>query len=345
METSKVTERHQDQPEGLEEELFLKREGQESGIAEAIEEEVIFQPEQPSVPKEPAIGDPPEHEQGPSYDVSSQEELPALGTEEVQEPPSPIDVGPIDTSLFGLIELLLKDRPRLYLALRNQEQLAQMIPGFLTITLLAMMIVSGILGTYSSGWQVVFVAVKLPLLLLLTLAVCHASFWSWGLYFRTKLQSSQVAALTLAAVSTTSLLLLGASPILWLAIGEGTTALTKLSLKQQELHYHRAILALVLTFGLAGFAGLRVLYKGLMAMLSNTAKQVAQGVRGGVMGARMMAGVWLGLYSIVGLQMSWLLRPYLFHPWANGRPLTFVRGMDGNVFEAVFKTMLNLMGM
>lgn len=241
---------------------------------------------------------------------------------------------PVDGSMLNLIELLLKDRDSLFKVIQERTEISKILPGLLSITLVGMLLVGGILGTYTGGWQIVYVACKLPLLLLLTLAVCHCSFWTWGQYFRTRLKASQVAALTLASIATMSLLVLGLSPFIWLAMGDGMSSLLKLTQTAQEFHYNRAVITLVVAFGIAGLGGVHVLYQGLQKILSKPSERTG--------GTQLMACIWIGMYGFVGLQMSWLLRPYLFHPWANGRPLTLLREIDGNVYASVVKILIRL---
>ena len=250
------------------------------------------------------------------------------------------DATEVQEGLFGLVELLLKDRGQLYQRLQDRERLSRVLPGLLMIALCTSGIVGAILGTYTGGWQILYVGLKLPLLLLLTLIVCYSGFWVWGLYFRTQIKAEQVAALTLASIATTGLLLMGVSPFLWLALGGGISEMKvqQLSLSGQETQYHRAILALVCCFGVAAVGGIRVLYRGILAV----AKPVEEPRLGGT---KLLATVWIGLYGFVGLQMAWILRPYLFHPWAKGRPLTFIRSLDGNVYESVVKTLLSVLGL
>lgn len=298
------------------------------------QEDVLVEPHAAS--KEPTIAEPesteePEAVLEANSATQPQEEPQAETAEEVGEEEA--SEGWVDRSMFGLIELLLKDRPGLYRQIHEQRDLQQMLPGLLLITLLSTSIVGAILGTYTGGWQIVYVSFKLPLLMLLTLAVCFSSFWVWGQYFQTSMTGNQVATLALSSIATTSLLLLGLCPLLWLVMGDGVTPTHSLSI--QEFHYHRAILILCATFGIAAVGGLRVLVKGVTTIVSQT---------GSIAKGRWMAMTWVAMYGFVGLQMSWILRPYLFHPWANGRPLTFLRGIEGSVYVSILKTLGHFLG-
>ena len=46
---------------------------------------------------------------------------------------------------------------------------------------------------------------------------------------------------------------------------------------------------------------------------------------------------WLGVYAFVGIQMGWVLRPFIGQP---GVPVTFFReGVWGNAYVVVLETM------
>jgi hypothetical protein len=52
---------------------------------------------------------------------------------------------------------------------------------------------------------------------------------------------------------------------------------------------------------------------------------------------------WLVIYAFVGIQMGWVLRPFVGVP---GRPVTFFReGAWGNAYEEVARTALRALGL
>ena len=237
-------------------------------------------------------------------------------------PPPPESIG----GLFGLLELLLKHRPKLFSLIAHERHLSDLIPGLLWLTLVCAFPVGAILGTYTGGWQIIYAAIKIPLLLLFTLAACFFAFWTWSQYFRTELSPAQVVSLSLSAISITSILLFGLTQLLWLFL-DGSSG-----------HYHRAITGLVCVFGLAGLGGVAVLYQGLRMLTWKTSSRR----RGGTTA---IAGIWITIYGFVGIQMTWMLRPYLFHPWAKGRPLTFLRTVEGSIYDSILRTLLTALGL
>jgi hypothetical protein len=50
--------------------------------------------------------------------------------------------------------------------------------------------------------------------------------------------------------------------------------------------------------------------------------------------------VWIVLFSVVGAQMGWVLRPFVGNP---ALPFTWFRGRESNFFQAVFRTIADLL--
>ena len=61
-----------------------------------------------------------------------------------------------------------------------------------------------------------------------------------------------------------------------------------------------------------------------------------------------MVCLWIALYSFVGAQLTWLVRPFLGNP---GAPVEYLRpyaerlGLDSNFYAAVFKLLKHSMGL
>lgn len=57
---------------------------------------------------------------------------------------------------------------------------------------------------------------------------------------------------------------------------------------------------------------------------------------------RALLKVWVLVFAIVGLQMAWVLRPFIGTP---GEPFAWFRPTDGHVFEALFRVVRGLIGL
>ncbi|MEQ1935056.1 MAG: hypothetical protein ABL962_14450 [Fimbriimonadaceae bacterium] len=88
-------------------------------------------------------------------------------------------------------------------------------------------------------------------------------------------------------------------------------------------NYSSALLFNGLMFGLASLCAQRVLARLFLPMIQRDARH------------RLMMLVWLGTYSFIGIQMAWVLRPFVGNP---ADPTTFFRQEAwGNAYEELVK--------
>lgn len=165
-----------------------------------------------------------------------------------------------------------------------------------------------VVGAHRGGLQVIFCAVKVPLILLVTLVVCAAPFLAFAHAARLPLTARAVITLALASSARFALVLLGLAPFVWLMEG-------------WSLGYHRVILAVVAVCAAAGVAAGRVLFSGL-------ARFGGAGTRVGL--------AFVAVFGLVGAQTSWILRPFVLRPRTEGVP--FVRALEGDFLDALGTT-------
>ena len=162
----------------------------------------------------------------------------------------------------------------------------------------------GVLGSYRGGVQIAYAAVKVPLALLFTLAVCVPALHALAATLGRPWSIRTVIGLSLAAAGRSSLVLLAFAPALWLILDWGTS-------------YHAAALCAATAYGVAGLAALGVLLRGL----------------GPGRGRVRTALAFVALFFAVGGQTSWILRPYLVRPRTEATP--FLRAREGGFADAV----------
>src|SRR4051812_20052721 len=83
----------------------------------------------------------------------------------------------------------------------------------LTSTVIALACYGAVLGSFHSVWMALTSAVKLPLLFLVTLAICLPTLYLFNLVFGARLSVRQSLALVMAALTVTSMLALAFAPI------------------------------------------------------------------------------------------------------------------------------------
>jgi hypothetical protein len=162
--------------------------------------------------------------------------------------------------------------------------------------------------------QVLFSAIKVPLLLVATFALSLPSFFVLNtlLGVRDDFKEALRAITATQAALTVVLASLAPCTLLWYA---------------SSADYQSAILFNALMFGIASLSSqwhLRRLYTPLIARDARH---------------RLLLRVWLILFAFVGIQMGWLLRPFIGNPT---EPVRFLReDAWGNAYLAVLQMITN----
>lgn len=165
----------------------------------------------------------------------------------------------------------------------------------------------------TAAWRFpISAAIKVPALFLLTLALCLPALYVLNLLLGLSLQFNKTLALTLFALAATGIMLAVFVPIVGL-----------FSIVTES--YHFAKLMHVAVFGIAGIFGVKVLWEGLARMAAvRTAK------------VRSLLAVWLLLYSLVGGQIAWSLKPWIGTPYLPATPP--FRVVSGNIYVSTMKS-------
>ena len=166
-----------------------------------------------------------------------------------------------------------------------------------------------------------FVALKIPLLFLLTLLVCSIALYILNLAYGMQLHFMPSLTLMLFALAGTGVMLMVFAPISMLF-----TVVTS--------SYHFMKILHVLVFIIAGAFGVKILGEGLRSM--NAASDAGQdnAPKGNV---RMVLLSWLLLYCLVGSQLAWTLKPFLGTPYLPATPP--FRMEKGNIFVSTMESM------
>jgi hypothetical protein len=159
-------------------------------------------------------------------------------------------------------------------------------------------------------WQVVYSGSKVPLLFLATFSIAAPSFLVLNVLFGLRDDVLDVLRALLAAQAGVAIVLCSLAPV---------TAFWYFSSDD----YQAAILFNGIIFLIACIAGQHLL-RGYYAPL------VARNHR-----HRTMCQFWLGLYSFVGIQMGWVLRPFVGDPMAEVQ--FFREDSWGNAYVVVWK--------
>lgn len=204
-----------------------------------------------------------------------------------------------------LVDHLLRDRTAILERIEAGEDLGALARTF-AITIVAAAAVTGAtLGFHRGGLQILYAAIKLPLVLLLTAGVCTPAFHALGRVVHGRADLRRDAATVLASLALGSLLTAATAPLVLLFM--------------QVLGYHAIILLAVVCCGVGGLAGLLFFLRALHRRPAG--------------GRRVVAATLLTLFAVVGCQLTWSLRPYLLRP--RTPEVVFVRALDGSFLQAV----------
>jgi hypothetical protein len=177
----------------------------------------------------------------------------------------------------------------------------------------------GVMGTFGGlegdrGWQILISASKVPLLLLATFAISLPSFFTLNTLLAVRGDFPIVVRALASSQAGLTIVLASLAPytLFWYASFTG---------------YQVAILFNGLMFGVATFAAQGLLRRWYRPLIARHRQH------------RILLIAWLVLYSFVGIQMAWVLRPFVGMPEA---PVQFFRDEAwGNAYVTVAQMIWN----
>ncbi len=195
--------------------------------------------------------------------------------------------------------------------------------GTLTIGIICGLFYGAFMGTFSGLWdarplQLLYSAVKVPLLLFATFLIALPSFFVLNTLAGLREQFGESLRALFAAQAGLTLVLASLAPmtLLWYAAVPD---------------YQLAILFNAFCFAIASFAGQRLLRRFYQPLEAINPLH------------RTMRRAWLGLYAFVGIQMGWVLRPFIGQPGSEQQ--FFREGAWGNAYVEVLQIVLRAVGL
>ncbi|HEX4610294.1 MAG TPA: hypothetical protein VH092_19040 [Urbifossiella sp.] len=162
------------------------------------------------------------------------------------------------------------------------------------------------------AWQVAFSAAKVPFLIVVTTALAMPSFFVLNTLLGLRADFPDVVRAVSATQAAVAVVLAGLAP--YTAVWYASTR-----------DYHEATAFNTAMFGVASLAAQWVLRRRYAPLIARDPRH------------RRMLWAWLGVYAFVGVQMGWVLRPFIGQP---GRPVTFFRSDTwGNAYVILAETL------
>ncbi|GAA3235984.1 hypothetical protein ACFO1B_25145 [Dactylosporangium siamense] len=178
----------------------------------------------------------------------------AQGTTSTAQPPG---------SGLLIIERILRDRDSIWRQIGEERDLGKLTLQMLASSVLALACYGAVLGSSHSPAQAGLSALKLPLLFLMTLAICLPTLYLFNLVFGARLQVRQALALVMVTITVTAVLSLAFAPISLFFL------LTAFSYS-----FYKILNVAILT--MTAFVGLKFLTSGMHALNAHTAKAAAE---------------------------------------------------------------------
>ena len=112
-----------------------------------------------------------------------------------------------------MIERILRDRQGIWRQVVEDRQLTKLTGQMLVSSVIALACYGAVLGSFHSVLMALTSAVKLPLLFLVTLAICLPTLYLFNLVFGARLSIRQSLALVMVALTVTAMLAVAFAPI------------------------------------------------------------------------------------------------------------------------------------
>jgi len=224
----------------------------------------------------------------------------------------------------ALVERILRNRIAHFCQTRHRETLPGTIASLLFVTAIGLAAFGFVMGlSGGSIVQALLSALKLPGLFLVTGLVCLPTFYQFSILFGSRLRFLQTIALLLTSQGISATLALGFAPItllFWIS-GAAPAFLVALNLA---------------TLGLSTGVGLLFFLQGVLYVQEiEPPDKITVLTWIGMFFRRILCSlvlvVWLAVYGLVGVQLSWALRPFFDVSLHEGAFWTNVRSLIAQV--------------
>jgi hypothetical protein len=242
------------------------------------------------------------------------------------ETPSPAAIPHPDKGYLALIDSILRNRESFFAEIFSGQNLGARVRMFVLIIAVLSFVYGITMGTaaFSVSWdrgflQVLSSGLKVPILYLLTLAICFPALFIILVLMGSRLSFLQTLALILLALTLNAILLAAFAPIvLFFVITDSSYEFVKL--------LHVAVMAF------SGFWAMAALWHGLREMCERSNLYPKQAIR--------IMQIWILVFGFVGTQMAWSLRPFIGSP---DTPFQIFRPETrGNIYRSVFNSIADL---
>ncbi|ERN42397.1 hypothetical protein KR51_00009180 [Rubidibacter lacunae KORDI 51-2] len=220
--------------------------------------------------------------------------------------------------IIQFLDYILRAQTAIFEQIHTQRQLPRIIVSMAVLCALLSGVYGFVMGLSSGPLQAISSGLKLPLLFMLTALICIPSLYTFNVLLGQRFRFVQTVALMVTTLGTTAVLLASLAPVAFFF----TTTTGSYSF---VLLMHVGLMAL------CGIYGVRYLYRGCRYLAYRMEQRLNN----------LLLKIWILLYSVVGMQLGWRLRPFVGAP---DSPFQLFRSQEeGNFYIAVGATLKNLL--
>jgi len=218
---------------------------------------------------------------------------------------------------FDIIGRFIRDREKIFEDVKKEQNIWDYLIASTLATLLFGALYGAVMGTYAGGIQILYDALKIPMLLLIAVYVSLPTFYVLNGILGGELSFRQMAVLFMVSITVMATLMIAFLPVTFffmLTTPERTFAT-----------YAFTVLLNVFFFAISGLAAVSYLLQGFSRIHGENKKWVPA----------MLIGS--SVLAFVGTQLAWVLRPY-FH-----MSEAFIAPPSGNFYIALFALIARLL--
>lgn len=216
-------------------------------------------------------------------------------------------------NLLAVTTSLLRAPEKLVEEAEDRVRTMEIVPSIIGILIGAAVIIGAVTGSYRGGIQVLYAAIKMPLLFGIPLVVGLPAVQAIYAGLGCEVRWSRLAVAGIVGAARGAVLTAALAPALWL-------------LYSMSPDYHLAVLCMVLGLVVAGLPGLLTMARAIPEARS----------------FRIATAASVLLLGVVTAQTGWLLRPLVARPTAE---VTLFRPVQGDILGSLARVPLASIGM
>jgi hypothetical protein len=218
---------------------------------------------------------------------------------------------------FQTLSLFIRDREAVYQNIKSGIQLREYVVSAILATMISGALYGAVMGLYAGGIQILFDAIKIPMLLLISLFVSLPTYYVLSGILGGELSLRQMSVLFMISVTVMSIMMIAFLPV--------TLFFTLTTPERTFAAYGFTVILNVLFFGISGLTAVSYLLGGFNRIHGENRKWVPAMLIGSA------------VLAFVGTQLAWVLRPY-FH-----ESFVFIAPPEGNFYIALFNLIVKLL--